>query len=334
MTGAFLSLFLTFVSPQPGAQAIGPTAIEITTNATNVDRVEFSVDGKLAGVARTAPWRIAFDFGATLESRTISAKVWSNGYRNSETATITTAALTAGETMDVDVVEVPLRLRASRTIRADDLRVRENGVEQTIRSITATRAPAHFAFVVDRSLSMGEGKLEAALHAIESELSQLRAGDTSSLILFNHNVAKAQPVGRVNAKPSGGTSLRDAVASIPSTQRTYAIVITDGGDRNSVLSEEDALRKISTTHTVVHAIVLGNASHFLERAASNTGGTIASASRDTIRRELHRVLEDINSRYTLVYQSHGTQRGWRTIAITSKRSGIAVVTARKGYFAR
>ncbi|HWW62602.1 MAG TPA: Ig-like domain-containing protein, partial [Thermoanaerobaculia bacterium] len=329
-----LMLFVSFVSPQNGAQAIGPMPIEIATDIAKIDRVEFSVDGKLAGVARAAPWRIAYDFGTTLGPRTIAAKVWSNGYRDSQTATITTAAITAGESLTVDVVEVPLRVRASRTLRANDLSVRENGIEQTIRSIAATRAPAHFAFIVDRSLSMGGGKLTAALNAIDGELAQLRAGDTSSLILFNHNVDKVRPVRpRPDVKPSGGTSLRDAVASIPAKERTYAIVITDGGDRNSELSEEDALRRISTTRTVVHAIVLGDASRFLQRAAANTGGAIRVATRDSIARELHAIMLDINSRYALVYQSHGTKGGWRTIAIAPRRSGITIVNARKGYFA-
>ena len=98
-------------------------------------------------------------------------------------------------------------------------------------------------------------------------------------------------------------------------------------------SEEGALRTISGTKTVVEAIVLGGRSVFLERAAKNTGGTTAHAERDTIARELHRMIADINSRYTLVYQSHGVGEGWRSIAITSRRRGIEIINARKGYFA-
>jgi hypothetical protein len=324
---------VTFVAPLDGSQAFGAQAIEIATDAPSVDRVDFFVDGVLTGVARKPPYRISFDFGQSLAARTIAAKVWTNNFKTSESASVTTAPMTANETVDVDVVEVPLRVRASRGVKASDLRVRENGVEQKVRDVRQERPPAHFAFVVDRSLSMGDGKLDAALRAIRAELRQLRPGDTSSLILFNHNVAK--PVAAMTqaaVAPSGGTSLRDALASVASKQRTYAIVISDGGDRNSILSDEEALRRISGTRTIVNAIVLGD-SHatFLDRAAENTGGRVLRASAESVGSELRRVLEDINSRYLLIYQSQGTKRGWRTIDVKSSR--VDVISARKGYFA-
>jgi len=327
---------VTFVSPQSGAQAIGPQLIEITTDAASVDRVDFSVDGVLAGVAREAPFRIAYDFGTSLNARTITARVWSNGFKASESASVTTASFTANERVDVDIVEVALHVRSSRTIKPSDLNVRENGVVQTVRDVKPERPPAHFAFVLDRSLSMGNGKLDAALHAIREAQTQLRPGDTSSLVVFNHRVAKPRAIlidnsASLDITPSGGTSLRDALASVASKQRTYAIVITDGGDRNSVLSDEDALRKISGTKTIVNAIVLGDShTKFLDRAAANTGGSVTSATKENVASKLRNVLADINSRYLLVYQSHGTKRGWRTIDITSR---FEIAGARKGYFA-
>lgn len=331
---------VAFVSPLQGSQTIGPMAIEVTTTATAVDRVDFHVDGVLAGVARKPPYRIAFDFGSSLATRRITARVWTNGFRNSEEAMITTAALTANETLNVDLVEVPMRVRSSRALKASDLVVRESGVTQRVRDIRRERPPAHFAFVVDRSLSMGGGKLDAALRAIQNELRQLRTGDTASIVFFNHNVSKARPIARGSdvtgsaLQPSGGTSLRDALASIASKERTYALVITDGGDRNSVLSDEDALRKISGTRTIVSAIVMGGShTRFLDRAAANTGGAVVSATKETVARELQRILTDINSRYLVVYQSQGTKSGWRTIDVKAKRRGIEIVSARKGYFA-
>lgn len=330
---------VTFLTPPNGAQAIGPQVLEVTSDAANVDRVEFRVDGVLAGIARTAPYRVVFDFGTELASRDVSATVLSDGYRISETAMITTAALTAGETMNVDLVEVPLRVRSSRRLAISDIRVRENSVEQSVREILPLRGPAHFAFVVDRSLSMAGGRLAGALAAVSATQKLLRDGDTASLVLFNHHVSPAEPVRDVADReltPSGGTSLRDAVASAVDGRagRTYVIVITDGGDRNSVLTEEAALRAISGTKTIVSAVVLGSASRFLKRAAETTGGTLLSASSSTLRGQTERILADINSRYTVVYQSLGTAAGWRTIAVEARRSGIDVVAARKGYFAQ
>jgi hypothetical protein len=336
-----LAATIRFVAPLDGGQALGPQALEISTDIPNVDRVEFSVDGVLAGVARKAPWRIAHDFGASPAAHTISAKVLSNGFRTVEQASIVTAALEASENITVDLVEVPLRIRASKKVSTADLVVRENGVEQTIRQVAPQRGPAQFVFVVDRSLSMTGGKLAAALRAIDAESRLLRPDDTVSVVLFNHNVAKARPVARgeqlarlfAGVTPSGGTSLRDALASIPRAKRTYAIVITDGGDRNSELSEEEALRRISGTKTIVDAILLGDRDgSFLTRAAKNTGGVTADATPDSLQRALHDLLVDINSRYTLAYQSRATRRGWRSIEIAGRR-GVDVSNARKGYFA-
>src|SRR3954454_7658406 len=329
---------IAFVTPQNGAQAIGPMMIEITTSVANVDRVEFSVDGVLAGVARKPPYRIAHDFGTSLAAHAITAKVWSNGFRNSDEATIRTAAISAAETMNVNVVEVPMRVRSARSLQASDLRVTENGIPQTIRELRADRGAARFVFVVDRSLSMGDGKLDAALRAIANESPLLRNDDRIELVLFNHIVPKARPIRRGEPLPivptSGGTSLRDALASIVTRERTYAIVITDGGDRNSAISESAALHAISNTKMIVDAIVLGDASNFLRDAAKNTGGTLVSADAATLPHALHALIVDINSRYTLDYQSHGNGAGWRTIIIAPQRRGIEIVNARKGYYAR
>lgn len=330
-----------FVAPLHGSQAIGPQLLQIETDVATVDRVDFFVDDVLAGVSRSAPWRIAFDFGTSLSARRLEAKVWTGGFASFETASVTTAALTANESIDVDLVEVPLRVRSARVVRPSDLRIRENGVEQKIREVMRERPAAHFAFVVDRSLSMGDGKLDAALEGIEKGLAQLRPGDTASLVFFNHLVAQPQSIAAgvrlTNAvpSPSGGTSLRDALASVVTSDRTYAIVVTDGGDRNSELTDEEALRRISGTKTIVNAIVLGSShTRFLDRAAANTGGSVVSATKTTVSSALARTLEDINSRYLVVYQSTASSDGWRSIDVRAKRRSVDIVSARKGYYAR
>jgi Mg-chelatase subunit ChlD len=317
-------------------------SIEVESDTQRIDRVEFHVDGKLVGVARARPFRIVHDFGTSAEARHIVAKVWSNGFTSVESVEIVTTAISASESLTVDMVEVPMRIRASRPVKASDFRVRENGRDQVIRELLPQRGAAHFIFIVDRSLSMGDGKLSAALRAIDDVRPMLRSGDRVSVVLFNHNVAKLQPITPAQSVsalyagvvPSGGTSLRDALASLDTHDRTWAIVLTDGGDRTSLATEEDALRSISGTKSVVDALVLGTPSSFLRRAATNTGGTIQRATRDDLGSKLRELIADINSRYIAVYQSTGGARGWRTLSIAARKSGVSIVTARKGYYAR
>ena len=333
---------VTFVSPLDGMQTLGAMALEVTTTATKVDRVEFYVDGALAGVARTPPYRIAHDFGTSPMSHEVTAKVWSNAFRSVDSARVLTAAITAGETTNVDFVEVPLRIRAPRVVHAGDLRVTENGIVQSIRELRADRGAARFVFIIDRSLSMGDGKLAAALRAIDEESKLLRADDRVEVVLFNHNVAKPRPVMRGerlaqlfgDIPPNGGTSLRDALASAASRERTYAIVISDGGDRNSESSEEVSLRRISGSKTVVSSIILGDTSPFLDRVAKTTGGSVVRASRNTLDEQLRRLILDINSRYTLAYQSRGNGSGWRKVAVSESGRDVEVVNPRKEYFAQ
>ena len=331
-----------FVAPAAGAQLLGRQEIEVATDVANVNRVEFFVDGALAGVARSAPWRITHDFGLAPEARTIEAKVWSDAFRNVVAVKTVTAAIAASESIDVDLVEVPLRIRATKKLRASDIRIRENGRDQAIRELMPQRGAAQFVFLVDRSLSMGGGRLDATLRAIDDARRLLRAGDSASIVLFNHNVSPRRALGASekvaqlfsSITPSGGTSLRDALASLPDNDRTYAIVVSDGSDRNSQVAEEDALREISGTRTVVDAVVFGTPSRFLERAAANTGGAILRAQPGNVSSQLQQILADINSRYVAVYQSSGGKRGWRTIAVTARSGGVSVMNARKGYFAR
>jgi hypothetical protein len=329
-----------FVSPLEGAQVVGLTAMEVVTDATEVDRVEFYVDGVLAGVVRTPPYRFAHDFGVSLEAHHLVAHVRSHRFTRDDVAELRTSAV-GGESITVRLVEVPLRVRASREVTAKDLRVVEDGVRQTIRSVVRERPASRFVFLVDRSDSMAGGKLPAALAAIDEALALLRPGDTAQIIFFNHNFSGVEELPRtVSAAaryaaidPSGGTSLRDAVVSTAGSERTITIAVTDGSDRNSEVSDEDALRRVSGTNGLFFALVFDRASRFLEGAAQNTGGEVRTTSKETVRAAMRELMQDINGRWTLTYQTSRETRGWRTIRVTGA-NGVKVLKARKGYFAQ
>jgi Mg-chelatase subunit ChlD len=331
---------VAFVSPKPETQVLGPVTIEVVTDAPRIDRVEFSVDGRFAGYAREAPFRIVHDFGDSLDAHTIAARVSFDGYRKHETATLRTGALVTEESIDVDLVEVPLRIRfRGAAVKPADLEIRENGIVQQVSEVIAERPPTDFVFVVDRSLSMSGPKIESSVEALDAAQALLRAGDRASVVFFNHNVSRAITPGELepdSAIPSGGTSLRDALLSIAPARRTIAIVISDGSDRNSFASEAVALQELSRSRITLFALMLGsgNANGFLKKLAGRTGGRVFSSSPERIEGDLKALFDDINGRHTAVYQSRGTAKGWRTITVASKRGGLGVTSPRKGYFAR
>lgn len=148
-----------FIQPLDGAQVIGVTTLEVATDATEIDRVEFYVDKTLAGVVRTPPYRLTFDFGTSLQPHHIVAHVRSHGFQRDDIAELHTAAL-GGELITVNLVEVPL----PALIAASDLLVyvysRAGGL---LQEIDPKRAE------VKRSTSVGRGgsDLELLLPEVE-----------------------------------------------------------------------------------------------------------------------------------------------------------------------
>ncbi len=328
-----------FVTPLDGSQVHGRMLLEIASDTPSINRVSFFVDGVLVGVARTAPWQLVHDFGDSTDQRKIAATIHSESFRATETIAVRTTGLSMHDSLNVDIVELSIRAKGVRegALSAKDLKVLENGRPQNLLSINPSRGPMAFIFVVDQSLSMGDGKLATALEAVSRQLPRLREADTASLVLFNHRVSPprsitADKVSDVN--PSGGTSLRDALASIEPARSSAVIVITDGADRNSSTSAEAALRSISRNRIAVYGIALGSGegTSFLRNATASTGGTFARASKDTIERELSSILTDIDSRYMLAYQSTNTDPGWRQVTIAPAQRGVAVLTPSRRYF--
>jgi hypothetical protein len=321
------------VAPPPGAPAVGETVIEVETALSPVDRVEIRVDGRLVGVLRTPPFRLPFDFGPEPAAHRIEAQVFSGGYAQRARAESVTAALQ--ESVTVDWVEVPVALRFRSIPRLEDFRVRENGAVQKVRELKPTRGPARFVFVVDRSLSMQGEPIESALAAIRAVQPRLREGDTSEILLFNHRVSQPLPLAKASSEASGGTALRDALASIRPAARTIAIVISDGGDKNSFMDRRTALEAIAVSNLTVHALALGggDGAAFLRDVATRTGGSFRRSAPPALGRDLAAAFDDLDSRWVVAYQSASSGRGWRSIAVEPLAKNVRVLSARKGYFA-
>lgn len=343
LTASRLDAAVRIVSPAEGAQAIGALPIVVESDLPNVSRLEIRVDGNLVGVLRKPPYQLVFDFGPELLPRTIQVDAFSDQYRSKRRVVVRTAGATISESLTIDAVEVPVKIDSSVVPRAGDIQLKENGASQKIRELKKKRSAMRFVFLIDRSLSMSGGGFEKELDAVDEFVRKLGAEDSIEVVLFNHRVERAVKIARgtsVRARfrtvpTSGGTSIRDAVASLAGAGPTTTIVISDGTDRNSFTSAEDALRRIGRANSSVYAVSVGGSgsSSFLDRAAATTGGLHLQSSISSLSGSLQKILREIESRYVLIYQSSATSRGWRTIEVASLRPGVRIVKARPGYFA-
>ncbi|MGH9457803.1 MAG: vWA domain-containing protein [Thermoanaerobaculia bacterium] len=327
---------IRIVHPAAGTTVAGERVIDVETAATKFERIEIRVDGALAGVLRERPLRLLFDFGDGTRARRITADLYTDGYRNHARAEIATAPIDAGAAITIDWVEVPVEIRGWIDPEPSSFRVFENGGEHRVREVTPGRLPARFVFLIDRSQSMSDGRLEAAVAAVKNVIGRLRTGDSAEIVLFNHRVGRpidAAEIGAIDA--SGGTALRDALATIDPDSRTIAIVISDGNDRNSLLDRETAIHRVAVDDLTVHALVLGrgDGTSFLRDVAARTGGSLAATTARRLTVSLEHLFDAIDGRWTIAYQSAGGASGWRAIRVETTARGASVSSARTGYFA-
>lgn len=323
------------VTPAPGGPLVGTVRVELAP-PEDVSRIDLWLDDRMVGTLRQAPWVMELDAGFSSGERSLRVVTWRAGMSEREVLEHRASAMRVDATVAIDLVEVPLRVRGGRRVDASMLHISENGRPQRIVELRDERPDSRFVFVVDRSLSMRDGRLERVLDAIRKFGTKLRAGDSLEVILFNHTVSASAGFDDASrdAIASGGTALYDALASISPSGRSIVIVVSDADDRHSVAGAEDARRHMSRRGVVLYSNTLerGNAASLLDDLARTTGG-LAVHSSDP-HHALQRILEDVNSRLIAVYQSDGVAPGWRTIEVRPAATGFRIRSARKGYLAR
>ena len=326
----------TIVRPLPGEPVVGTMIVEASAPASAA-RVDILIDDRLVGSMTSPPWITEIDAGFGAGERTLRLVVWSEGMAAREIVEHRAAALRMDAVVDVDIVEVPLRLHGHGPFEAEDLRITENGRLQRVLELHPTRPDSRFVFVVDRSLSMQGGRLERTLEGIRTMAESLRPGDRAEVILFNHTVMPPLGVSSDSltvAAPSGGTALFDALASITAADRSIVIVVSDADDRHSSTRAETLRTLLADRSVTFYSVALsrGNASALLEELSRTTGG-LAVRNRDPVA-GLRSIADDISGRLVAVYQSDSAGAGWRSIEVEPARRSLRVADARRGYLAR
>lgn len=254
----------------------------------------------------------------------------------------------------VDLVEVYASVtsadgRPADTLTAEDFVVTEDGTPRPIEAFAQGDFPLSVVLALDRSFSMAGAPLRQARDAARSFLDGLRPDDEALVVAIGTGVEPQGDLSRDRGRqhaaldalvPWGTTSLHDAIKALlqevgSATGRRAVIVFSDGRDRYSVATAEDVLARARQTDVLFYGIALGpTRPELFERLASLTGGQAHHIRRpEQIGGVLSGIQRELRAQYLLGYPPVPNGRsGWRTIAVSSRRSDIRV-RARSGYIA-
>ena len=248
-----------------------------------------------------------------------------------------------------------------RDLERQDFEVLEDGVKQTVEFFSNDTGddaqPLTIALLIDTSGSVKD-KLEFEQRAAANFLKQtLRTNrDLAAVVQFDSDLALVQDftydypllekaINRLRA--GGATKLYDAIwVSVDEllrheVGRKVMVVLSDGADTQSAVSDEEAIRIAQDEDVVIYGIGVRSGrfdSDFgkLEKFAKSTGGLFfnSKARPDTLREAFTKINLGIKNQYSLGYVSTNPRQdgAFREIKVKVKRSRLKV-TYRKGYYA-
>ena len=151
----------------------------------------------------------------------------------------------------------------------------------------------------------------------------------------------------VEMRAGGATKLYDAIWVAvkdllgPEVGRKVIVILSDGADTQSIVSEQDAIRIAQEGDVVIYGIgVRSRRFHAnfgkLKKFSESTGGVFfdSKANLKKLREAFDRINREIKNQYLLGYVSTNTRRdgSFRKIRVKVKGSGLKV-NYRKGYYA-
>jgi VWFA-related protein len=247
------------VRPAPGEPLLGEAEVraEIVPADTAIERVEFFLDGALAGTATRAPYRILVDAGDENREHRLEVVAHAPGGATARSS-IGTLRLHTDAEIRVDLqqlfITVEERGRRVLDLAQSDFTVFDQGEPQPVVTFGRGDIPFTAVLLVDSSSSMQGGRLEQALDGARAFFAAMAELDQAKLVLFSDHILLETPftniqtvltLGLRGVRAEGGTALNDALyAAVKRLEtrrgRKIAVLLSDGVDVESVLSIEAA----------------------------------------------------------------------------------------------
>ena len=271
----------------------------------------------------------------------------------------------------VEVIRLSLSVTDHRNrpvggLTESDFAVFEDGIPQDLSFFAREPLPLSVALLVDCSGSMDE-KLAAAQEAGARFVRTLRHGDRGQVVQFNDRRLVLQDftddlvtleTAIRSTRASGATALyttlyvalKDLRAQgEPDSPRRRAIVLlSDGEDTASVVSDDQVLDVARRADVAVYAICLrparpgdrerrafAEATHFLTAHTRDSGGQVLfPGALSELDGAYDRIADELRSQYTVGYVPRSERRDgkWRRIVVqTPARDGL-LVRHKPGYY--
>jgi Ca-activated chloride channel homolog len=273
---------------------------------------------------------------------------------------------------EIEVINLTLTVtdpkgRFVTTLEKPDFSVYEDGIRQELSLYTHENVPISLSILIDCSASMRE-KLPQAQSAAISFAKTLRPQDAAQVIQFNERVATLQDFtadpGLLEAavrktEASGPTALHNALyvalkelgkqKKAGELRRRAVVLLSDGEDTSSIVTDEQALELARTTEIAIYAISLrentdlgrerrafSQAEYLLTALSRETGGVVyfptALSELDAV---YGRIAEELRTQYSIGYVSSNAKRDgkWRRIVVRTTTGENLLVRHKLGYYA-
>ena len=339
---------IRIIRPRAGEVLSGPTIIEAEVRELPAASVEFFVDGRSVGTARTPPYRVEFDFGDSLGSRRIRAVAIDDAGKPLMSANIVTRSFKVDQLASVDLVNlyVTVRDKSERLVQGlgpADFRVLEDGRQQLISHFSGERLKLAVALTLDCSLSMRGDRIEEARASAMRFIDRLEPADRAMVVCFNREARVVQELSSdtvalkkavMSCEPVGGTALYDAVYAAadllaPIEGRKVMVLLSDGRDESESGLEpgslhllEEALDRALRSEVILYAVGVGNnldeemdffgrrsLSSILDEMASKTGGRAIFLKRASrLGDAFEEIGEELRRQYSLAFVSDNPSR--------------------------
>ena len=249
-------------------------------------------------------------------------------------------------------------------LKAEDFRVTDNGVPQSIEAVTIESVPLDVTLFMDTSGSTA-GALDRMKKNVITIAGMLRPDDRFRLLTIGLSVdvpVPWQPAGQriaLDMKAVPGISLiYDAVfvalTHTPAPGRRHLIVaMTDGEDCGSLLDGGRVFDASARSEAVLHWIYVSADARFdpnsvgawctptdardvdfMAQTAARTGGdSHRSRFGDPAVRTFAQILDEFRQSYVLRYSPQAVGgSGWHAVAVTVPAQPALTIKARSGYF--